>query len=865
MLPSAGSSSASSASPASSAQKADKANPFDDMLNSVQTVSVPDTKKIVTDKKTTVSNLIAATAPSNTDKGSSTASSIKRVETDTPSNSMTSSVSKQNFVSASSKGNTKKIVDAQPTLPEVSGKDDLDNGEAIPLASSSNDEIKDSDSLPSVKKLSQNSADLLAFVGVYVDQENVDSTSNWLSGQESYSQSPEIIPQENMGEKTTPLSVGLYSLRDNDVASSDDVEVSDSHSNKHELSDNDDQLQSADNVVANASIGLTATLAAAPVLASAVQATITGQNRVDSEDASLPQPVKSLKVPSSSLASDGSAYLTSVSNTELSATTSVGLKPKATLTDDDSKLALTNFSSELMSTGVKDSAGITHTTEDKPALALKADASPSVLANLTSVLTDKANDSSKNQSSDRDNQPVSVAGNVMMSGKLDALALSRSDISNTPITTELKDSATSVLEAVDRQQPSLMASDSVTPAATIKTTAPSSIPSSDNVMTSGRLDALTLSRSDISNTSITTELKDKEPSVIEAVDQQQPSMIASDSVTPAATIKTTAPSSIPPSNTVQNTMAVSESLTKENDSHSNKVNSTQTVERSSKLAEGNLQTLNQTMDRSAGFSNQSGNANSIFAGDNTQNTAYTPVSKRQFTEIYQPNNSTSSVLTDQVNETQPRLKKDVEIENLHSEDSVTGSEKNNFSNVMALAANIVSSNNAVNQDSNTITLGNVMPSQDQVSINNQLDLAHQGLWLDQLTRDIATASGSNSNLTFNLHPDHLGMLHVSIQSAGDGVAVHMTASSEAAQSIIAGARHDLMNEAHAQGVHITDARIDLNSQTMSQQSGQNGQPSHQQMADQQRSAVTAPITNNTRNEQPDDDLAEEQKNRARYA
>lgn len=793
ILPSAGSSSASSASPASSAQKADKANPFDDMLNSVQTVSVPDTKKIVTDKKTTVSNLIAATAPSNTDKGSSTASSIKRVETDTPSNSMTSSVSKQNFVSASSKGNTKKIVDAQPTLPEVSGKDDLDNGEAIPLASSSNDEIKDS--LPSVKKLSQNSADLLAFVGVYVDQENVDLTSNWLPGQESYSQSPEIIPQENMGEKTTPLSVGLYSLRDNDVASSDDVEVSDSHSNKNELSDNDDQLQSADNVVANASIGLTATLAAAPVLASAVQATITGQNRVDSEDASLPQPVKSLKVPSSSLASDGSAYLTSVSNTELSATTSVGLKPKATLTDDESKLALTNFSSELISTGVKDSAGITHTTEDKPALALKADASPSVLANLTSVLTDKANDSSKNQSSDRDNQPVSAAGNVMMSGKLDALALSRSDISNTPITTELKDSATSVLEAVDRQQPSLMASDSVTPAATIKTTAPSSIPSS---------------------------------------------------------------------NTVQNMMAVSASLTKGNDSHTNKVDSTQTVERSSKLAEG-LQTLNQTMDRSADFSNQSDNANSIFAGDNTQKMAYTPVSRSQFTEIYQPNNSTSSVLTDQVNETQPRLKKDVEIENLHSEDNAIGSEKNNFSNVMALAANIVSSNNAVNQDSNTITLGDVMPSQDQVSINNQLDLAHQGLWLDQLTRDIATASGSNSNLTFNLHPDHLGMLHVSIQSAGDGVAVHMTASSEAAQSIIAGARHDLMNEAHAQGVHITDARIDLNSQTMSQQSGQNGQPSYQQMADQQRSAVTAPITNNTRNEQPDDDLAEEQKNRARYA
>ncbi|MCA1955207.1 flagellar hook-length control protein FliK, partial [Zymomonas sp.] len=722
---------------------------------------------------------------------SSTASLIKKVGTDTSSNSVTSPVSKQKFVSASSKGNTPKTVDAQPTLPEVSGKGDLENAEVLPLASSSNDEIKDS--LPSVKKLSQNSADLLAFVGVYVDQENVDSTSNWLPGQELYSQSPEIIPQENTGEKTTPLSVDLHSLRDNNVAPSDDVEISDSHSDK---SDNDDQLQSADNVVANTSIGLSAALAAAPLLASAVQATISGQSRVDNEEASPPQTVESLKVPSSSLASDGSAYLTSVSNTELSATTSVGLEPKATLTDDKSKLAPTNFLPELMSARVKDFTGIIPAAEDKPALVLKADASPSVLANLTSMLTDKANDSDKNQPSDRDSQPISTA---------------------------------------------------------------------DNVMTSGRIDALTLSQSNISNTYITTELKDKKPSVLEAVNQQQASTMASDTVTPAATIKMTAPSSIPSSNTAPNMVAVSASLTKGNDSHTNKVDSAQAVGRSSKLAEGNLQTLNQTTDKFADFSNQSGNANSIFAGDNARNTAYTPVSRSQFTEIYQPNNAISSVSTDQVNETQPSLKKDVEIENSHSEDNVTGSEKNNFANVMALADNIVSSNNPVNQDSNIITLGNLMPNQDQVSINNQLDLAHQGLWLDQLTRDIATASGSNSNLTFNLHPDHLGMLHVSIQSAGDGVAVHMTASSEAAQSIIAGARHDLMNEAHAQGVHITDARIDLNSQTMSQQSGQNGQPSHQQMADQQRSAVAAPITNNTRNEQPDDDLAEEQKNRARYA
>ncbi|MCA1955208.1 MAG: hypothetical protein LDL18_00225, partial [Zymomonas sp.] len=70
ILSSAGSSSASSASasPATSVQNADKANPFDDMLNSVQAGSIPDTKKIVTDKKTTASNLIAAAASPNTDK-----------------------------------------------------------------------------------------------------------------------------------------------------------------------------------------------------------------------------------------------------------------------------------------------------------------------------------------------------------------------------------------------------------------------------------------------------------------------------------------------------------------------------------------------------------------------------------------------------------------------------------------------------------------------------------------------------------------------------------------------------------------------------------------------------------------------------
>ncbi|MFT9099432.1 MAG: flagellar hook-length control protein FliK, partial [Zymomonas mobilis subsp. pomaceae] len=152
---------------------------------------------------------------------------------------------------------------------------------------------------------------------------------------------------------------------------------------------------------------------------------------------------------------------------------------------------------------------------------------------------------------------------------------------------------------------------------------------------------------------------------------------------------------------------------------------------------------------------------------------------------------------------------------------------------------------------------------DQMAVNNQLDLEHQTIWLDQLTRDIAQASGQNTNLTFNLHPDHLGMLHVSLQSGTDGLAVHMTASSEAAQSIIANARHDLVDEARAQGVQITHTQVDLSSQTMSQGSGQSGQQ-NQQNTDQ-RFSQSVPTVNNTLNEKPDDDFAEEHKNRARYA
>ena len=45
-------------------------------------------------------------------------------------------------------------------------------------------------------------------------------------------------------------------------------------------------------------------------------------------------------------------------------------------------------------------------------------------------------------------------------------------------------------------------------------------------------------------------------------------------------------------------------------------------------------------------------------------------------------------------------------------------------------------------------------------LEQQLDLAHEGEWLDRLARDIARSAGAEGGLRFRLNPEHLGTLHV---------------------------------------------------------------------------------------------------------
>jgi hypothetical protein len=87
----------------------------------------------------------------------------------------------------------------------------------------------------------------------------------------------------------------------------------------------------------------------------------------------------------------------------------------------------------------------------------------------------------------------------------------------------------------------------------------------------------------------------------------------------------------------------------------------------------------------------------------------------------------------------------------------------------------------------------------EVLAEHQLDLASDGVWLDQLARDIAGAGEDGAPLRFRLNPEMLGSLRVEIRQEQAGAAVRLTAETEAARAIIADAQPRLVAEARAQG------------------------------------------------------------------
>ncbi|UAK26030.1 flagellar hook-length control protein FliK [Sphingomonas nostoxanthinifaciens] len=150
---------------------------------------------------------------------------------------------------------------------------------------------------------------------------------------------------------------------------------------------------------------------------------------------------------------------------------------------------------------------------------------------------------------------------------------------------------------------------------------------------------------------------------------------------------------------------------------------------------------------------------------------------------------------------------------------------------------------------------NGTPSVADVALQQQLNVAHDGQWLDQLTKDIVGSAGTGKDLNFKLSPAHLGALAVTISQGSDGAAVRMTTDSADTRNLLVDAQPKLVAEARAQGLKISETHVDLNrpqqQQSGSSNSSWNGSggasPQQQQASGQQRQPLPdrQPFSRNT--------------------
>jgi flagellar hook-length control protein FliK len=112
-------------------------------------------------------------------------------------------------------------------------------------------------------------------------------------------------------------------------------------------------------------------------------------------------------------------------------------------------------------------------------------------------------------------------------------------------------------------------------------------------------------------------------------------------------------------------------------------------------------------------------------------------------------------------------------------------------------------------------------------VEQQLDLAADGEWLDQLAKDIAATAEGEAPLRFRLNPETLGTLKVEVSQGQAGASVRLTTDTEAARAIIADAQPRLVAEAKTQGLRIAETHVDLGTGSQSNA----GDPRRQQDAE----------------------------------
>lgn len=104
-----------------------------------------------------------------------------------------------------------------------------------------------------------------------------------------------------------------------------------------------------------------------------------------------------------------------------------------------------------------------------------------------------------------------------------------------------------------------------------------------------------------------------------------------------------------------------------------------------------------------------------------------------------------------------------------------------------------------------------------------LDMDSDGVWIDQLARDIAATKSDSGDISFRLMPRHLGRLDVAMHMGDEGVALKLDTHHEATATIVTAAQGRLVEELRQQGVRVAGAEVTCTPGEAGRQSQGHGQ------------------------------------------
>jgi hypothetical protein len=134
------------------------------------------------------------------------------------------------------------------------------------------------------------------------------------------------------------------------------------------------------------------------------------------------------------------------------------------------------------------------------------------------------------------------------------------------------------------------------------------------------------------------------------------------------------------------------------------------------------------------------------------------------------------------------------------------------------------------------------------TVNGQLNLEQDTLWIDDLAHEIAAFGNEQGKLRFGLSPKGLGHLEVAIDARPDGVDINLVASTESATRIFAAEQSRLVEELRQSGVRLINSDLIGGQQASSQRQNSHPNPQTQLTLSRGQPSPKADAAETARNE-----------------